>query len=117
MTPRRDLARQQYRVQRAIDERIAKPMMRTITAEARKHEGPMTQDARRAILRATDRALDSAYGERPGGPSELLTIITEASRAAALLPVRDAVMEMRAKLPDDLVTRMEEGASEVRSSD
>lgn len=84
-------------------------MQTRIGTAVRQHTGPMTQEARTAILRRVDDALDRYYPKRRGSPSRLQAIIEGHARAAQLTVVERAVAEMRAKAPAELVERMEAG--------
>ena len=108
MTPRRDLARATYLMDRALDT-LYRPAAPRLAASVRKHasDGQITQAGRLAIMRDVDRILDAiGFPKRRGAPSRLQALIEQRANAARLLPIADAVAVMRRHVPDELRTEM-----------
>ena len=104
MTPRRDLARATYLMDRAID-KLYRPAAPRLAASVRNHasDGQITQEARMLIMRDVDKILsDIGFPKRRGAPSKLQTLIEDRARAVQLLPVAAAVEQMRRVVPDEL---------------
>ena len=108
MTPRRDLARATYLADKAIDA-LYRPAAPRLAASVRRNasDGVITQAGRLAIMRDVDRILDSVgFPKRRGAPSKLQALIEDRARAVQLLPVADAVEQMRRVVPDEVLTAM-----------
>lgn len=110
MTARRDLAETVHAAELDID-RAFKPIAFALRRSVQRHaSGPVTDAARRAILRDVDLFLDSLYGRKRGDDSPMARLIVARSNEARKKPL-DAEVERIERLlarrdESELVERM-----------